>query len=122
MTTIQLMKDKATVATEMARKVGLAGLGATVMGYEETKGRFETLSKQSSQLFAELVKNGEKIETEGKVKLNDAKAKVSSKVNFDAKVAEVRTKLGLDKPSADQKIEELNAKIDALTAAVAKLA
>ena len=40
----------------------------------------------------------------------------------ESRVADVRKKLGLDTDDTDQKIEELSAKVDALTEAVAKLA
>jgi trans-2-enoyl-CoA reductase len=45
-----------------------------------------------------------------------------AKTDLDHRVEAVRTKLGLNTSDADVRIEELNAKIDALTAAVAKLA
>ena len=45
-----------------------------------------------------------------------------AKADIETRIETVRTKLGLNNTDADQKIEELSAKIDALTAAVAKLA
>jgi polyhydroxyalkanoate synthesis regulator phasin len=73
-------------------------------------------------MFAELVAKGEKLETEGKSKFTEAKTKLVAKTDLDHRVEAVRTKLGLNTSDADVRIEELNAKIDALTAAVAKLA
>ncbi|MFT6991259.1 MAG: polyhydroxyalkanoate synthesis regulator phasin [Paraglaciecola sp.] len=122
MNNIDMIKEKAATAEEMARKVWLAGLGAYGKGYEEVKGRFEALSTDSNKLFDELVVKGEKLETEGKGKVQEVKTKVAAKTEIETRIETVRTKLGLNNTDSDDKIEELNAKIDALTAAVAKLA
>ena len=122
MSNIDMIKEKAASAEEMARKVWLAGLGAYGKGYEEVKGRFETLSTDSNKLFDELVIKGEKLETEGKGKVEEVKTKAVAKTEIETRIETVRTKLGLNNTDSDKKIEELSDKIDALTAAVAKLA
>jgi polyhydroxyalkanoate synthesis regulator phasin len=116
------LKETAASAEEMARKVWLAGLGAYGKGYEEIKGRIESLSTDSNKLFNELVVKGEKLEAEGKDKVEEVKTKVAAKTEIESRIETVRNKLGLNSTDNDQKIEELSAKIDALTAAVAKLA
>ena len=74
------------------------------------------LSVLGNKMFDELVTKGETLE-------EDAKSKFKSTTNdVENRVADVRKKLGLDSEPADQRIEELSAKIDALTEAVAKLA
>ena len=122
MNNIETLKQTAANAEEMARNIWLAGLGAYGKGYEEVKGRLETLSTDSNKLFGELVAKGEKIEAEGKAKVAEVKTQVTAKADVEARVESVRAKLGLNADDTDQKIEELNAKIDALTAAVAALA
>jgi len=122
MNNIDMIKEKAATAEDMARKVWLAGLGAYGKGYEEVKGRFETLSTDSNKLFNELVVKGEKLETEGKGKVEEVKTKVAEKTEIETRIETVRTKLGFNNTDTDQKVEELSAKIDALTEAVAKLA
>jgi len=122
MNNIDMIKEKAATAEDMARKVWLAGLGAYGKGYEEVKGRFEALSTDSNKLFNELVVKGEKLETEGKGKVEEVKTKVAEKTEIESRIETVRTKLGFNNTDTDQKIEELSAKIDALTTAVAKLA
>jgi polyhydroxyalkanoate synthesis regulator phasin len=122
MNNIDMIKEIAATAEEMARKVWLAGLGAYGKGYEEVKGRFESLSTDSNKLFNELVVKGEKLETEGKGKVAEVKTKVAEKTEIETRIETVRTKLGFNNTDTDQKIEELSAKIDALTDAVAKLA
>ena len=120
MNSIDMIKEQATVAQETARKVFLAGLGAYGKGFEEAKGRFETLNTDSNLMFANLVKKGESLETEGKSKFEEAKSKITAKADINNRVVAVRSKLGLDQNEAGLKIEELNAKIDALTSRVAK--
>jgi polyhydroxyalkanoate synthesis regulator phasin len=122
MNNIDMIKEKAATAEEMARKVWLAGLGAYGKGYEEVKGRFEALSTDSNKLFDELVVKGEKLEAEGKDKVKEVKTKVAAKTEIEARIETVSTKLGFNNTNSDDKIEELNAKIDALTDEVAKLA
>lgn len=117
-----MIKEKAATAEEMARKVWLAGLGAYGKGYEEVKGRFESLSTDSNKLFDELVVKGEKLEAEGKDKVAEVKTKVAAKTEIESRIETVRSKLGLNTTDSDEKLAELNAKIDALTDAVAKLA
>ena len=122
MNNIEMIKQQATTAQETARKVFLAGVGAYGKGFEQAKGRLETLSSDSNHLFAELVQKGERLETEGKSKFIEAKNKVSAKADFNNRMLAFRAKLGLENNKADLKIEALSAKIDALTKAVAKLA
>jgi polyhydroxyalkanoate synthesis regulator phasin len=122
MSNIDMIKEKAATAEEMARKVWLAGIGAYGKGYEEVKGRFEALSTDSNKLFEELVVKGEKLETEGKGRIKEVQTKVAAKTEIETRIETVRTKLGLNNTDSDQKIEDLSTKIDALTAAVAKLA
>ena len=116
MTTTDTIKGKINEAEEMARKIWLAGLGAYGKSVEEAQGRYEKLSEEANKMCDELVTKGETLE-------EDAKSKFKSTTNdVENRVADVRKKLGLDSEPADQRIEELSAKIDALTEAVAKLA
>ena len=122
MNNIDMIKEKAATAEDMARKVWLAGLGAYGKGYEEVKGRYEALSTDSNKLFDELVVKGEKLETEGKGKVKEVSTKVAAKTEIETRIETVRSKLGFNNTDSDKKIEALSDKIDALTAAVAKLA
>jgi polyhydroxyalkanoate synthesis regulator phasin len=124
MSNIDKIKETATTAEEMARKIWLAGLGAYGKGYEEVKGRIESLSTDSNKLFDELVVKGEKLEGEGKDKVKQVKDDVLAKTELESRIETVRSKFSFTKTETenDTKIEELSSKIDALTAAVAKLA
>lgn len=120
MSNIDKIKTKVTQAEDLARKIWLAGIGAYGKGFDEAQGQYEKLNNEAAKLFNELVEKGEKIEDSAKGKFIAEKESVKS--NVEARVAEVRTKLGLDSNDSEVKIEELSAKIDALTEAVAKLA
>ncbi|MCY7296830.1 phasin-related domain-containing protein [Alteromonas sp. a30] len=114
MTKLDAIKSKVSTAEEFARKIWLAGLGAYGKSFDEVQGQYEKLNTEAGKMFNELVTKGEQLEGE-------AKGKIKEKTNIESRVAEVRSKLGLDKQSNDEKIAELSAKIDALTTAVAKL-
>jgi ABC-type transporter Mla subunit MlaD len=110
------IKDTVNNAEEFARKIWLAGLGAYGKSVDEAQGRYEKISTDANKFFEELVAKGENLESDAKGKIKQTTSDV------EARVADVRKKLGLDADSSDQKIEELSAKVDALTEAVAKLA
>ncbi len=114
MTKLDAIKNKVGNAEEFARKIWLAGLGAYGKSFDEVQGQYEKLNAEAGKMFNELVDKGEKLEGE-------AKGKFKEKTDIESRVAHVRSKLGLDKQSNDDKIAELTAKIDALTTAVAQL-
>ena len=117
MTKLDSIKEKVNVAEDFARKIWLAGLGAYGKSYDEVQERVEGLNTEASKVFEDLVSKGEKLEAE-------AKTKFKEKTDFNVKdrVAEVREKLGMDSKSNSEKIDDLTAKIEALTDSVAKLA
>ncbi len=121
MNNIEMIKDKASQAEVMTRKVFLAGTGAYGKSFESSKNRFESLTTESNKMFTDLVARGEKLETEGKSKFAEVQTKISAKADLNKRVEVLRSKFSLNPTDADEKIEALNAKIDLLTAAVAKL-
>ena len=120
MNNIEMIKDKASQAEVMTRKVFLAGIGAYGKSFESSKNRFESLTTESNKMFTDLVARGEKLETESRSKFAEVQTKISAKADLNKRVAVLRSKFGLNPTDADEKIEALNAKIDLLTAAVAK--
>jgi poly(hydroxyalkanoate) granule-associated protein len=119
MTKLDNIKETANAAEDFARKIWLAGLGAYGKGYDEAKGRFEELNADTSKLFNELVSKGESLEAEAKDKFKERQEELTEQA--DERIAKVRESLGLEKSDTDDKIEELSAKIDALTEVVEKL-
>jgi len=121
MNNINKIKGTASSAEDVARKVWLAGLGAYGKGFEEIKGRMESLSTESNKLFDELVAKGKKLESEGKDIVEEVADEVVAKTEIQSRIDTVRSKLGFNTTDNEQKIDELSAKIDALTLAVATL-
>lgn len=119
MSKIENIKAKVDQAEDFARKIWLAGLGAYGKGFDQAQSQYEKLDAEAKKLFDELVAKGEKLETEAKEKFSTEKNSVTEKV--DARLQELREKLGLGEEKED-KVAELSAKIDELTTAVAKLA
>jgi len=66
---------------------------------------------------------GEKIESEAKTKLKEKTTELTDKAdsNIKERVAQVRESLGMNSADNNDKIDELSAKIDALTDIVEKL-
>lgn len=108
-------------ASEVAKKIWLAGLGAYGKAFDgaseqmdKLNEQYEKVSKDTSKLFDELVAKGTKLDSENHDKLSEAKTKTSSTI--EERISKVRSSLqfGIGGDSA----AELNAKIDALTAKV----
>lgn len=116
MTKLKSIKDKVNVAEEFYRKIWLAGLGAYGKSYDEVTDRIENLNTESSKAFESLVGKGEKLEAKGKKIIKD-----KTDFNITNRVSEIREKLGMNNNSTNDKIDELSAKIDALTEVVAQL-
>ena len=114
MSTIEKIMQKVDVAEDLAKKIWLAGLGAYGKSYDEVQTRYEKLNGDASKVFDDLVAKGEAIESE-------TKDKIVEKTPIDKRVADVRKKLGLDSGDTEQRLDELNAKVDALTAAIEKM-
>ncbi len=123
MAKLDSIKEKVNVAEDFARKIWLAGLGAYGKGYDEAKGRFEELNTDAAKVFEDLVGKGEKLEADAKQKFQEKTEEFKTKadLNISERVAEVRQKLGLNANDNEDKIDELSAKIDALTEIVEKL-
>lgn len=105
-------KDK---VQSFARNVWLAGLGAYGKGSETLTKKLDKAYEDSNQLFNELVVKGSEIQT-------SLEQKIKAQTSFESKVDEVRDKLGLNQSASEQQIDELTAKVDALTDIVAELA
>ncbi len=126
MSKLDSIKTKVAEAEEFSRKIWLAGLGAYGKSFDEVQGRYEKLNAEASKVFEDLVDQGSKLETEAKDKFKEKSAEVKEKfvekTNVTERVADIRQKLGLDSANSNDRIDELSAKIDALTDIVAKLA
>ena len=115
MSKLESIKETFDTAEENASKIWLAGLGAYGKSMDTVQGQYERLNADGNRIFNELVAKGEALESE-------TKEKIKEKTAVDQRIADVRQKLGLDKSAQENKLDELNKKIDDLTEIVAKLA
>jgi len=97
---------------QMARNIWLAGLGVYSKSLEEAQG----LNGKTSELFEELVTRGQEVEFATRQKLEDKKGTATGKL--ENRVNDLFLKLsGIDR----KQLEEMNAKLDKLAAAVETL-
>ena len=96
------------------RQAWLATIGTYAKGWEILSGKVNETFEDTNQLINELVENGEKIET-------DLKVKIKSNIQLDSKILALKVKLGVEE-SFDDKLAILNQKVDQLTIAIEKIA
>lgn len=110
-------------AGDLAKNIWLAGLGAYGKAFDEASERYEKVSKETTRLFDDLVIKGKNLEGETSEKIthtiSDVKDKSSN--SLDERITKVRQSLGFGEFSKDSKLDELNAKVDALDAKMDKL-
>lgn len=105
----------------LGRQAWLAGLGAYGTGwkyavekFDETYLKGNNLVSKGSELMGEFISEGEKLEKE-------LQGKLKAKELLDNKIIALKNKLGLNELSDVERVEELTAKVDVLTATVTKL-
>ncbi len=98
----------------LTRNVWLAGLGAYGRSVEEIGKVIDERYEQSSQVFNGLVAKGSEVESE-------LTAKLDITHNFEERVDQVRTKLGLDESDKLKQLTVLEKQIDSLVDIVAEL-
>lgn len=110
------LKEIAEKASDLAKNIWLAGLGAYGKALDEAQDQYgkvsEKVNKESSRLFDELVAKGKKLEGETQVKLNEVKEK--SAATLEDRLAQVKETLAFPSKSNElaAKVEELSAKLD----------
>lgn len=130
--------------TDVARKIWLAGVGAYGRMFSEAQGQFEKIADTANDMFEQLVERGAKVEdtVRAQISANEPASKVLATVEkvtkqaadfraerraaLEARVDTVRKTIGetlapLNLIGLHNQIEELAAKVDALTAEVAAL-
>ena len=114
--------DKGNVsekASEIAKNIWLAGLGAYGKAFDEAQDRLDRLDKASKEpprLFKDLVKKGEELEDEVKDSL--ASMRKSSAHSVEERIRKVRENFNLNLTGRGADLTEVNAKLDALSAKV----
>ena len=110
------MKEMAEKASDLAKNIWLAGLGAYGKALDEAHGQYEKVSekvnKESSRLFDDLVAKGKKLESETQTKLNDVREK--STATLEERLAQVKEGLNFTSRNSDlsSRLDEIASKLD----------
>ncbi len=102
----------------LGRQAWLAGLGAYGTGWDFAIEKFDSSFEKGNKLINELISTGEKVEDKLQSKFDN---KIPTMDFFENRLTEVKNKLGLNKVPQMDRVEELTAKVDNLTAAVNQL-
>lgn len=120
----QEIKDRAEKATELAKNIWLAGLGAYGKAIDEAQGQFEKASEkvtqESNRLFEELVAKGKQLEGDTQAKLAEVKEKSSA--SLEERLAQVKESFSFSTKSDDlaEKVDALSEKLDLIIASLGK--
>ena len=111
-------------ASEIAKNIWLAGLGAYGKAFDDAQGRLDKATREPPRLFKELVEKGSQIEDEVRDSLSNIRK--TSADSVEERISKVRESFkvnltrGQELAEVHQKLDELSAKVDALTEALAK--
>lgn len=100
-------------ASDMAKNIWLAGLGAYGKAFDEAQERYEKVSKDTTRMFDELVAKGKKLEGTTSTKLSEART--STTTSLEERISKVRHTLGFGQPSIEdlaKQIDDLSDKLD----------
>jgi len=107
-------------ASEIAKHIWLAGVGAYGRAVDEAQGRLEKAGVEPPKLFKDLVKAGAALEEEARG------ASQSARQSVEDRITRVRDNFNLQRPvrgedllALHEKIDRLTNKVDALTDALA---
>jgi len=106
-------------ASDIAKNIWLAGLGAYGKAFDEAQVRYEKASKDTSRMFDELVAKGKKLEGTTTTKISKARENTSS--TLEDRIAKVRQSLGFGQPTVEdlaRQVEELSEKLDLIIDAI----
>ena len=112
-------KSKVTdKASEIAKNIWLAGVGAYGKAVEDAQGRLEKAGVEPPKLFRELVKAGSALEDEARDALETTSAARSS---VEERINRVRENFHMQRPARIEDVVALHKKVDQLTRKVDKL-
>jgi polyhydroxyalkanoate synthesis regulator phasin len=108
-------------ASELARNIWLAGLGAYGKAWDQAQDRFHQTEKDTAKLFEDLVSKGQKLEEETQKKVQEV-ADITQSFSIEDRIQKVRDSFGLSATSGDTgSIDTLKEEIAALQKQVKKL-
>lgn len=100
-------------ASDIAKNIWLAGLGAYGKAFDEAQVRYEKVSKDTSRMFDDLVAKGKKLEGTTTTKISKARANTTS--TLEDRIAKVRQSLGFGQPTIEDlaaQVAEMSEKLD----------
>jgi hypothetical protein len=100
-------------ASEIAKNIWLAGLGAYGKAFDEAHDRLDKVSKEPERLFRDLVEKGTRLEDEVKGSLTNIRKSSTSSV--EDRIKKVRENFNLNLINRGDELAEINAKLDTLT-------
>lgn len=103
-------------ASEIAKNIWLAGLGAYGKAFDEARDRLDEASKEPPRLFKELVKKGEHLEDEVRDSLSTIRKSRAHSV--EERIQRVRDNFAMSLPAKAEQLAEISNKLDVLTAKV----
>jgi len=107
------IKETTDKASDVAKNIWLAGLGAYGKAYDDAVSRVEQAGKDVPKLFEDLVKKGAHIEADSPPAENPLEKACT---DIEERIAKMRENLGFGKIiSTGDDISQLAAKVDALT-------
>jgi predicted nucleic acid-binding Zn-ribbon protein len=113
------IKETTDKASDVAKNIWLAGLGAYGKAYDDAVSRVEQAGKDVPKLFEDLVKKGAHIEADSPPAENPLE---KARTDIEERIAKMRENLGFGKViNASDDISQLTAKVDALTTKVDSL-
>lgn len=118
------IKERAEKATELAKNIWLAGLGAYGKAVDEAQGQYEKasekVSQESNRLFDELVEKGKKLEGDTQAKFAELKEKSSA--TLEERLAQVKESFSFNNKGNDlaEKVDALSEKLDLIIASLGK--
>jgi len=112
-------KSKVTdKASEIAKNIWLAGVGAYGKAVEDAQGRLEKVGMEPPKLFRELVKAGTTLEDDAREALETTAATRSS---VEERINKVRENFHMQRPARIEDLTALHKKVDQLTRKVDRL-
>lgn len=125
------LKELAGKASDLAKNIWLAGLGAYGKAIDEAQGQYDKVTgkvkeaeqkaeKSTMNLFEELVSKGKKLEEETTVKFNEVKDKASD--SLDERIEQVKTGLTFsfkkEGESEEDQLKAISEKLDTVLASL----
>lgn len=110
------IKEMAEKASDLAKNIWLAGLGAYGKALDEAQDQYEKVAEkvntESSRLFDELVAKGKKLEGQTQDKLSEVKEKSSA--TLEDRLAQVKSSLSFTHKNADlgSQLDDVSKKLD----------